>query len=150
MIGPIERYMTEDHIRIDALLRRSLRGDEVDADAFEEFREALLRHIGMEEKILVPMLRDRGAPFEHAARLRREHGEIARLLVPTPTRALCDRICEMLAVHDPLEEGEGGLYCACDVAAGRDAERIIERLRAVPRVPLAKHVDGGSHISRLS
>lgn len=142
MIGPIERFMTEDHVRIDGLLRRATSGAEIDAVAFEDFREALLRHIGMEEKILIPLLRDRGAPFEHAARLRHDHGEIARLLVPTPTRALCDRVCEMLEQHNPIEEGPGGLYCACDEAAIEDAESVIERLRAAPRVPLAKHYDG--------
>jgi hypothetical protein len=142
MIGPIERFMTEDHIRIDGLMRRATAGAEIDVAAFEDFREALLRHIGMEEKILVPLLRDRGTPFEHATRLRREHGEIARLLVPTPTRELCDRVCEMLARHNPIEEGPRGLYSACDEAARDAAGDVIERLRAAPRVPLARHYDG--------
>jgi hypothetical protein len=140
--GPIERFMVADHACIDGLLKSAMASATVDVAAFEAFRESLLRHIGMEEKILVPLLRDRGAPWPHAQQMRREHGEIAKLLVPTPTIELCDRICDALARHNPIEENEGGLYAACDAAAGADGERVVERLRAAPRVPLAKHYDG--------
>jgi len=142
VIGPIERFMVGDHSRLDDLMRRAMAGEDVDAAAFEEFREGLLRHIGMEEKILIPLLRDRGAPWPHARVLRRDHGEIAKLLVPTPTMDLCRCLCELLARHNAIEEGDVGLYAACDAASREEAERIVDALRAAPRVPLAKHYDG--------
>jgi hypothetical protein len=141
-VGPIERFMVEEHTQLDALMARAVAQDDLDRDAFEAFREGLLRHIGMEEKILIPFLRERGAPWPMAAALRRDHGALAKMLVPTPTREGCDAICELLARHNPLEEGEGGLYAACDAIAGADAARLIEALSAAPRVPLAKHYDG--------
>ncbi|HEY1960597.1 MAG TPA: hemerythrin domain-containing protein [Polyangiaceae bacterium] len=141
-VGSIERFMVEDHARLDQLMSRALAPDEIDLGTFEAFREGLLRHIGMEEKVLLPFLRARGAPWPFASELRRDHGALAKMLVPTPTRERCDAICELLARHNPLEEGEHGLYAACDAVAGADAARLVEELRAAPRVPLAKHYDG--------
>ncbi len=141
-VGPIEALMTADHARLDALLRTATADDAIDLATFEEFREGLLRHIGMEEKILVPMLRDRGAPFVHARELRRDHGEIAKRLVPTPTIAACEALRQLLSVHNAIEEGASGLYAKCDEVAGADAETIALALRGAPRVPLAPHYDG--------
>lgn len=49
-MGPIVRYLTEDHAGLDTLLRRGAS----DSAAYDEFRRRLLRHIGMEEKVLLP------------------------------------------------------------------------------------------------
>lgn len=145
MIGPIERFMTEDHARLDALLEVARRPDgDVDRAAFAAFREGLLRHIAMEEKVLLPLARAlrEGEPLPLARALRRDHGEIAALLVPSPTAAGCDRLVTALARHNPLEEGPGGLYAACDALAGDEADAVVTRLRAQPRVPVAPHYDG--------
>jgi hypothetical protein len=140
MIGPIEAFMTEDHVRLDALLRAS-KGDD---DAYRAFRGGLLRHIGMEEKVLLPFARERtGAPLVIAAQLRTDHSRIARLLVQTPTRALVDELCAVLEAHNAIEEGPDGLYATCDALAADGASAIIlMRLRAQPEVPLAKYYDG--------
>jgi hypothetical protein len=139
MIGPIEAFMTEDHARLDALLREAA-GDD---DAYRAFRGGLLRHIAMEEKVLLPFARaQRGTPLVIAAQLRADHSRIARLLVQSPTRALIDELCKVLEIHNGIEEGPEGLYATCDALAGDDASAIVEKLRAQPTVPLAPYYDG--------
>jgi hypothetical protein len=145
MAGPIETFLTADHARLDALLRSAERADgSVDAEVYADFRQGLLRHIAMEEKILLPYARSKrgGEPVPMAATLRRDHGEIAALLVPSPTPALCAQLRAVLARHNPLEERAEGLYAACDELAGTDAAEVVERLKAAPRVPMAPHYDG--------
>lgn len=144
-MGPIENFLTADHARIDALLGRAERPDgTIDAEVYAEFRQGLLRHIAMEEKILLPYARSKrgGEPLPVAAALRRDHGEIAGLLVPSPTRDLCAQLRVVLARHNQLEERAGGLYATCDMLAGTDADHVVERLKAQPQVPMAPHYDG--------
>ena len=140
MIGPIEAFMTEDHVRLDVHLRASS-GDD---DDYRVFRGGLLRHIAMEEKVLLPFARERrgGTPLVIAARLRADHSRIARLLVQSPTRPLVDELCAVLEAHNAIEEGPDGLYATCDALAGLGADTIVERLRAQPAVPLARYYDG--------
>lgn len=150
-VGPIERFMVADHVRIDRLLAQSERPDgSFDADAYTQFRHDLLRHIGMEEKVLLPHARSkRGArPWPLADSLHADHGEIARLLVRTPTPSIVAALRELLGKHNPLEEGPDGLYAACDALAGDEAPAIVEQLRARPSVPLAKYYDGPPHARR--
>lgn len=145
MIGPIEKFMTADHVQLDELLSRACADEQtIDAEAFAAFRKGILRHIAMEEKVLLPYARARrgGEPLEIARQLRKDHGEIASLLVPTPTHALCDKIRAVLARHNPLEEGKGGLYATVDALAGDEADTLVQRLRAQPEVPVAPHYDG--------
>ena len=85
--GTIEEYLELDHTRLNRLLTRAgAQPDKIDLDAFGEFRRGLLKHIGMEEKILLPaiQLRRDGEPLPIAAQLRLQHGAIAALLVPSP------------------------------------------------------------------
>lgn len=145
MVSPIEVFMTEDHVRLDGLLTRaSAHPDVIDAESYAEFRAGLLRHIAMEEKVLLPMARAKrgGEPLALAKELRSDHGHIAKLLVPTPTHAIVDELRELLGRHNRLEEGSEGLYAICDALAGSEADEIVERLRAQPAVPVAKHYDG--------
>lgn len=139
--------MTEDHVRLDELLRESERADgTIDEGVYTAFRGGLLRHIAMEEKVLLPFIRARsGAPFAMAAQLRRDHGEIAKLLVRSPNASVVDALRAVLTCHNPIEEGDGGLYAACDVLASEAAGDLVERLRAQPAVPLAKYYDGPLH-----
>jgi hypothetical protein len=143
MPGPIEIFMTADHVRLDGLLARADRDDGIHAGAYAEFRKGLLRHIAMEEKVLLPFARAKaGAPLAMARALRADHGQIASLLVPTPTRAICERLRARLVQHNALEEGEHGLYAACDALAGAEAAQVVTRLREQPEVPVAPHYDG--------
>jgi hypothetical protein len=143
--GPLHALLTEDHARLEALLERATREPErFDHQAFEEFRAGLLRHIGIEEKILLAEARRRrgGAALPLAARLRIDHGALASLLVPTPDAALVLEIRGILRTHDVLEEEAGGLYDQCEELAGGEVAGLLERVRAAPAVPVAKHFDG--------
>jgi hypothetical protein len=145
MSGPIHRFLTDDHRRLDALLDRATAVPErMDHAAYAEFRAGLLKHIGMEEKILLPAAQRRrgGSPLPMAAPLRLQHGAIAALLVPTPTPGVVGTLRLVLAGHNPLEEGPGGLYEICDEVVTNEVDALLADLRAAPEVPAALHVDG--------
>jgi hypothetical protein len=147
-VGAIERFLVEDHRRIDHLLSASEQQDgTIDEPTYARFRHALLRHIAMEEKILLPFARTcrRGEPLDLAAQLRREHGEIAKLLVGSPTASRLALLREILARHNALEEGAAGLYAACDALAGAGGADVVARLHAQPEVPLSPYYDGPPH-----
>ena len=131
--GPVARYLSEDHDRLDALLQRATaQAGTIDAAAYSEFRAGLLKHIGMEEKILLPAAQQArgGTPLPSAARLRLDHGALAALLVPTPTPAIIATIRRILTPHNALEEEPGGVYNTCEALAGPQAEELLARLRA--------------------
>ena len=147
-VGPIEHFMTEDHARIDRLLTASLRDDgSIAPDAYAQFRRDLLRHIAMEEKVLLRYAKQKrgGEPLPLTRQLREDHGEIARLLVPSPTPKLVTALCDLLGRHNVLEEGPGALYACCDALARNEAPAVVAQLRAVPAVPVAPHYDGPEH-----
>jgi hypothetical protein len=143
-VGPVARYLIDDHARLDALLQRAVeRLPAIDLEAYGEFRRGLLRHIGMEEKILLPTAqraRD-GIPLLAAGRLRLDHGAIAALLVPVPDAAIVAALRAILAGHNRLEEGPGGVYEACDRLAGSAGVALAAQLRAFPEVPVSAPVE---------
>jgi hypothetical protein len=146
-IGPIEAFMTCDHVELDRLLRASEKVDgTIDHETYTRFRGGLLRHIAMEEKVLLPFARvRRGEPLALAPQLRADHGEIAKLLVRTPTGSIIESLRVLLATHNPIEEGPEGLYARCDALAGDDGLEVVVKLQAQPAVPLAKYYDGPLH-----
>jgi hypothetical protein len=146
-VGPIERFMVAEHVRIDRLLEAATLGADIDLELYARFRHELLRHIAMEEKVLLPFARERrgGDPLHIAALLRADHGEIAKLLVRSPTSATVDTIRAILARHNPLEEGPRGLYALCDTLAGDEASLVLARLCAQPTVPVAPYYTGPIH-----
>ncbi len=144
--GPITAYLSEDHRRLDALLSESVAGDAGFArEAFDAFRAGLLRHVALEEKILFRALRDASADdalLALLARLRVDHGALASLLVPSPSRALVAEIRLILGPHDGAEDERGGLYERCDALLGGRAAEIVERMRGYPPVKVAAYNDG--------
>jgi hypothetical protein len=139
-MGPLAKLLHDDHRRLEALLDRA----ETDANAYREFREGLLRHIAMEEKVLLPAAKRLrgGDALPIADQLRLDHSAIAALLVPTPTSAILQQLRTILKLHNPLEEGEIGLYAECERLAHDEIDALLERVRAVPPVKVAKHFDG--------
>jgi len=140
----IKQYLESDHARIeDALRRASMTGDAVDPTAYLEFRGALLRHIGMEEKILLPLARfaNAGKPVLGAEQLHLDHGALAALLVPAPTRAIVRAIRSILEKHNEIEEGPAGTYAECEQLFRADATGILRRLKATPPVAMAPYSD---------
>ncbi len=143
--GPIARFLTADHERLDALLARAARmPGAVDVSAFDAFRAGLLRHIAIEEKLLFPAVRAArgGEPHSDWRRLRVEHGALTSLLVPPPTADLVAELRSILGPHDLLEEGPGALYEAADALLGADAAALVERMRSYPPVKVAPYRDG--------
>lgn len=152
MHGPLHRFLCADHRRLDALLKRALsRPGRIELSPFGEFRAGILRHIAMEEKVLLPAARRAlGEPLPIAARLRVDHGALAALLVPTPTPVVAVGILSVLVPHDRREEEPGGVYDACDAALGpAEAERLVEELRSFPEVPLKPYNDGPEVMAHL-
>ena len=138
-------WLALDHRQIDELLGSALAGDGFDPVPFGQFRERLLRHIGIEERILFPAVRGRdpSKEAERLAALRIDHGALTTLLVPTPDRALASEIRSLLVTHNEIEEGEGGVYETCvAVLDAEEATRVLEAARARPPVPTTGYFDG--------
>jgi hypothetical protein len=125
--GKIHRYLAGDHQRLDDLLERATSGETIDDAAYHQFRPGLLKHIGLEEKILLPAaqrLRG-GEPLAVAAKLRLDHGALAALLVPAPTPQVIAAIRAILRLYNPIEEDPGGMYEQCEELAGAEADQIL-------------------------
>lgn len=145
MPGPLTSWFAADHARLDGLMRRSVADPAAfDRAAFEEFRGGLLRHIALEEKILLPALRRArgGEPLPLERRLRVDHGAIASLLVPTPDAGIVAELRSILEPHNAVEEEPGGLYQACDELLAAESANLLALIRAYPPVKTARHHDG--------
>jgi hypothetical protein len=153
--GRVHAILSEDHTRLDALLERATADPSaIDRVAYAAFRGGLLRHIAMEEKVLFADVRARGTPELVALvkQLHADHAAIASLLVPPPTPELIATLRSVLVEHNPLEEGRGGLYDACDALAGNAVEAVIARMGAIPAVRASEHLDEPrihEHIARM-
>lgn len=144
-MGALTDFLTQDHERLDALMARAVRDPStLDYEAYASFREGLLRHIGIEEKILMLDAKERrgGERLELFRQIRLEHSAIALLLIPTPTHEILGEIRKILEQHNPREEGPEGLYAICENLAGEEAALLLERAKQAPKVPVAKHYDG--------
>lgn len=138
-------YLTEDHVRLQALLDRATATEQFDFEAYDGFRAGLLRHIGIEEKIFFPAAKEAngGVGLERFLDLRIGHAALTSLLVPTPDHALCDEIRSILHGHDEMEEGPNGVYEECEALIGPEASSaLVERAKDYPPVKVAKHYDG--------
>jgi len=125
-------------------VRASALGDHIDLAAYGEFRAGLLKHIAMEEKVLLPAAQESqgGLRLRAAERLRLDHGALAALIVPTPTPAIVATIQRILREHNRIEEGRGGVYEVCEKLVGSNLDDLLSRLRAVPAVSVASYKDG--------
>jgi len=107
-------------------------------EEYGAFREGLLRHIGMEERVLFPTLRElHGATVDDVlARLRLDHGAIVSLLVPPPRAMVVQALRRVLGAHNHSEEKPGGVYSLCDAIGPAQTAGMLERLRTTPKVPV--------------
>ena len=137
-MSELREFLEEDHIRLDRLLASALDDD----NCYREFRAGLLWHIGVEEKILFPLLRSVVGDSELLVQLHRDHAALSALLVPPPNREIIEQIRTILGEHNPLEEGPGGLYEQIEHAP------VLAQVRAFPPVRVAAHAD--SEITRAS
>jgi hypothetical protein len=143
--GSVARFLAADHARLDGLLAAAVRErGALDVAAFDAFRAGILWHIAVEEKLLFPAVRQArgGDPHPDWKRLRIDHGAITSLLVPSPTPQIVAEIRSVLAPHNAVEEGPGGVYERCDALLGAGAAALLEKVRAYPPVKTAPHRDG--------
>jgi hypothetical protein len=114
--------MATEHAGLDELLAKATGNCEViDREAYQGFRERLLRHIRIEERILFPMAeRQQGSALPTAARLCLDHGALAALLMLPAVDQAFRAIRAVLDAHNPLEEVEGGVYTNARVWASRN------------------------------
>ncbi|PRP93213.1 5-formyltetrahydrofolate cyclo-ligase family protein [Enhygromyxa salina] len=141
----LREWLSLDHREIDRQLNEALAGAGFDPSAFARFRERLLRHIGIEERLLFPAVRSRDPEREaqRLANLRIEHAALTTLLVPTPDRALAAEIQTLLVGHNESEEGPEGVYASCIAALhDDDARQLLHAARARRPVPTTSYFDG--------
>jgi hypothetical protein len=144
MTGVLNQYLATDHDRLDKLLQQATaKHGEIDMQPYSQFRRGLLRHIGLEEKIVLPAIArlQSGVKAGIADRIRLDHGAIVALLVPPPSMAVVDTLRSILQVHNALEEREGGLYQLLDLVAGSERESLLAQMQAAPEVRVLPHND---------
>lgn len=110
--GDLYALMAAEHSQLDELLDKAVYESGAPRnEAYQRFREQLLRHIRIEERILLAMAeRKRGASLSTAARLRLDHGALAAVLLLPPMDHAFSAIRAVLDMHNPREEVEGGVY----------------------------------------
>jgi hypothetical protein len=153
MAGSLTLVLRDAHRRLEVLLGLAVADPQkINQQAYNQFRAGLLRHIGMEEKILLPTLQrlQGGRPFPHAAKLRLDHGALAALLMATPTPAILAAIRAILSAHNMLEEGPDGLYAVSDQLSESEVNSLIRRLRAAPIVTVRQPSDSPAVMKTLS
>jgi hypothetical protein len=138
--GPIGEFMASQHALLDSLLAQAARGN---VEAYREFRQRLLRHIRIEERLLLPMAeRKRGGELlPLAARLRLDHGALAALMMLPPARGTFQAVSGVLKAHNPLEETSGGIYDQCERLAGPEADELLLQCEKTPSVPVSPWID---------
>src|SRR5689334_14218899 len=136
--GPVHELLHRDHQRLAGLLDAAL-----DSHSYQAFRAGLLRHIGMEEKILLPLAKrlSGGRPLPLARQMKLDHSALAALLVPTPTPEIVARIRALLEAHNVMEEAADGVYAQCERIAAGELETLARELEHAPEVKLAAHCD---------
>jgi hypothetical protein len=138
-------WLSRDHAEIDALLRAALDAEPFDVATFGEFRERLLRHIGIEERLLFPAVKhaNEGQLPAGASVLRVDHAALTTLLVPTPDHALAHELAGLLARHNELEERPDGAYDECLALLDEQAcEALLHAAEQRRPVPTTKYFDG--------
>lgn len=137
----IEAYLEVDHRKLEALLEKADADEAIDIEAYDAFRQGLLRHIGIEEKLLIPQAQKLGGKtVERAAQLRLDHGAIAALLVLTPTHKVIHALKTILKPHNELEEGPEGVYAECETLLSNQSLELMKEIAKYPPVPVATRI----------
>jgi hypothetical protein len=152
MNGPLHRFFAADHRRLDALLRRAVSvPGRVDLVPFGEFRAGILKHIGMEEKVLFPAARHaREAPLvlagPPARGPRRDRGPAGADADACPRGG--DRVGPGPAQSSRRGAGRRLRRLRRGGGSG-EAERLVQELRAFPEVPLKAYNDGPAILAHI-
>ncbi|MGC3974789.1 MAG: hemerythrin domain-containing protein [Nitrospira sp.] len=150
--GVVANFLAADHRRLDGLLQATdVHPGRINREAYDQFRAGLLRHIGMEEKLLWPALQRwrGGGPLPLAAKLRLDHGALATLLMPTPTAQILATIRRILSEHNRVEEGPDGLYALCDRLPDTEMKPLWDAVQVAPTVSVMRHSDSPAVMKTL-
>ncbi len=145
-MGAIADFLAADHRRCDELFARAenaaATGDwPACASAFSNFRRALERHLGMEERVLFPAFEQRtGMTAGPTAVMRGEHGQMRDLCGQMEDSAQrrsgeeflghCEAMLILMQQHNLKEENV--LYPMAERALGAVAAELVQRMGAVP------------------
>jgi hypothetical protein len=138
----IYEYLAGDHKRLDDLLDRALPPScLIDKGPYAEFRQGLLRHISIEEKIVFPQIAKLpgGEKPGQIEQLRLDHGALVSLMVPPPTPQIVRAIRSILRIHNEREENDNGVYLLFEKLINSGDSELLERLRTAPQVPVLPH-----------
>lgn len=139
MNKPIYNFFSGDHRRVDSILEESKHDPyNLNYEAYNKFRVALLTHIKMEENILFPAAKkaNGGKALPDFDQLRLEHAALTTLMAVHPTQEIIKVIEHLLEKHDELEERSGGIYDVCDHLTATQTEEILEQLENIKPTPL--------------
>lgn len=131
-------YLADDHDRLDALFHQATHNIlEIDLDAYQQFRQGLMRHIGIEEKIVFPSLIKHHGEVAKVitTRLRSDHGAIVALLVPTPDPSVIATLTAILNTHNEFEESADGVYSMIAALGEQEAQSLLHQMQQAPVVP---------------
>jgi hypothetical protein len=138
-MGRISAVLTAMHdgLRrdLDACL---LSGGGVDLERFDRYRHQLLRHISLEEQVLMPaLIAALGRPPDFRNGLRKDHAGIAALCVPAPEREWLENLRDLLDEHYRIEEEPGGFLDLCDQVLEPRTEAVLAAVERHPTPKLA-------------
>lgn len=132
------RYLASDHDRIDAyFVQATANIKAIELDVYQQFRSGLMRHIGIEEKIVFPKLIEHHGEVakQIASRLRSDHGAIVALLVPTPNAEVIATLSAILSAHNDFEEGATGVYSMIAALDEQATHAMLLQMQQAPEVP---------------
>lgn len=136
MNGDLYNYFFGDHRELEEALDKAAAGPTIEAEAYGRFRVGILRHIGLEEKVLLPALEPvmKGRLKGVLEQIRLDHGAITALMVPLPTHGIVRAVRHILERHNVLEESKEGLYDVCEQLPAAVVNDIVRKARSAPPV----------------
>lgn len=148
----IPQTLLADHQRLHQLLSQAQGKDTVITETYNEFRQGLMRHIAIEEKIFFPEMKKIIGTADIWRTIRIEHAALTSLLVPTPDLTLLNEIHLLLLDHDSKEEGSSGIYAEGErILTPELRQQLSSRAEALPPIPMCAHIDSPNvHRTRAS
>jgi hypothetical protein len=131
-------YLRDEHRALLAALDEALAGPSgFDPARYASFRAQLLRHMAVEERLVVSPLRARQVVVPDGYEVRVEHAALAALLAAAPDAALAVELRALLTAHCAREEAPGGLF---EVLAGHViGDDAVQMAKTFPDVKAATY-----------
>jgi hypothetical protein len=131
----LTQLLTTEHEELLGMLDACVtRRSGVDRARFDAFRRRALRHIAVEQRVLLPAL-GRMHKLTDAMRnaMSRDHRALVMLCVPEPNIGFVRDLQELLAWQVSVQESAGGVFKVYD-AFVRDEHALDKALAGVPAV----------------